>query len=641
MKELLTPLKRLALQICLLLLLYFISRCVFVLINLSFFHDLTLSRFLKISLSAIRFDLATILLFNGVYIILFLLPLPLFRKQPWSGALQWFFIVSNSIAFLFEISDWAYFPFTLKRSTTDVLDMISRKGDFWILLPHFFIDYWYAPLGFIFFMFLFIKVNNKVVKYTPVIGTDVNSIIRLSLQIVMLLVVAGLVVIGFRGGLQRVPITNSTALQVADAKYVPIVLNTPFSITHSFSDDKLEEMHFFTDAELKNYFNPIKLYKGKQFIKKNVVVIILESFSKQFTGLGTRKSYTPFLDSLAKKSFVCRQGYANALHSAEGIPAIIAGIPSLMDEPFTTSVYGTDQITALPGLLKKEGYSTAFYHGGTDGTMSFDVFCAGAGYDEYYGRYEYDNEKDYDGNWGIWDEPFLQYFAKGMSKMKEPFFTTVFTLSSHDPFKVPEKYRKILPSGPLPIEQCIAYTDMSLRSFFETAEKQSWYKNTLFVITADHCALLSEDPRDNDNMNYYSIPILFYAPGETNNETILSNGTDEIAQQIDILPSVLDYLGYPKPFFAFGNSIFRTAPVRFEIADLGNSYHWLMDNCLLKTNGMDVKGVYRYPADTFCQNNLLGKPEDTMSTKIIPYFHAFVQLYRSALIHNNMKVVKD
>src|SRR5690606_39267322 len=133
------------------------------------------------------------------------------------------------------------------------------------------------------------------------------------------------------------------------------------------------------------------------------------------TGLGDGVSYTPFLDSLAGEGMSFTNSYANGLRSAEGLRAIFSGIPSLMAEPFTTSVYSTNKITSIPGLLKTQRYHTSFSHGATNGSMSFDVFTRSAGVDHYYGRTEYNNDKDYDGNWGIYDEPFLQYFEQGLN----------------------------------------------------------------------------------------------------------------------------------------------------------------------------------------------------------------------------------
>jgi phosphoglycerol transferase MdoB-like AlkP superfamily enzyme len=625
-----TPVKRILLQLLFLLSCYFASRCIFTILNHQNFNELSTGDFFRLCFYALRFDLSAILFLNLPYIILSLLPL--WHLRWFQRSLQWLFIIVNSLAFVFELSDWAYYPFTLKRSTSDVLNMVTRKGDFLSLLPHFLVDYWYVPFFLILSIVVMVIVNRKIVKKYVLHAEISFKIVWQSM--LLLIILLGLSIIGVRGGLQRIPINNSNALQVADARYVPIVLNTPFSIIHSFTNSRLENLNYYSDTELKNYFDPVKQYPGKEFRKKNVVVIILESFSKQFTSLGTRKSYTPFLDELMKRSYVCTNAYANALHSAEGIPAVIAGVPSLMDEPLTTSVYGTNKITALPRLLKQKGYTTAFYHGGTNGTMSFDVFSANAGFDKYYGRTEYNNDNDYDGNWGIWDEPFLQYFANGLSKTKQPFFATVFTLSSHEPFKVPEKYRNTLPKGPLPIHQAVTYTDLALRKFFDRVSKEEWFNNTLFVITPDHCSLLSENKRNNWNLGLYEIPVIFYAPGDT----AMHGTNDKIVQQIDILPSVLDYLGYDKPFFAFGNSIFREHSPQFAIVELDNSYKWLMNGYMLKTNGLSVTDVYNIKTDYLCTNNICGKIEDTVSPVIVPYFKAYVQLYRSALINDKMVV---
>ncbi len=631
MKEVFQPLKRLVLQIVLLLLCYFLSRSIFVLSNLSFFGDMPFGEFLHIAWNGVRFDLSVLLTINSLYIVLLLLPLPLIYKPWWNTMLRWLFIIVNSWALIFEMSDWAYFAFTMKRATADVLNMVSRKGDFFTLLPHFVVDYWYVPFAFAALVACLIIANRRIIKATPIYKPAKTGVLIYAVQSLRLLLVAGVCVIGIRGGLQRTPIGNSTALQVTVNRYVPVVLNTPFSIAHSYANDQLPELEYYSEQELAKYFNPIKQYSGKQFRKKNVVVIMLESFSKEFTGLGST-SYTPFLDSLMQHGYVCKSAYANALHSAEGIPAVIAGIPSLMEEPFTTSIYGTNKITALPGLLKQEGYNSAFFHGGTNGTMSFDVFAANAGYDKYCGRTEYNNDKDYDGNWGIWDEPYLQYFANSINKMPQPFFASVFTLSSHDPFAVPEQYKKTLPRGRLDLTQTIAYTDMALRKFFATASQQPWYNNTLFVITPDHCALLSEDPNQYVNLGLYSIPLLYFCPSDSN----LKGSFNEVTQQMDILPSVMDYLGYDKPFFAFGNSIFSNASPRFTINEINNRYEFLMNGYLLKTETTNITEFYNFAIDNQCSNNLLHTPADSSLKTTEPYFRAFIQLYNSTLIHNKM-----
>ncbi|MBS1590222.1 MAG: LTA synthase family protein [Bacteroidetes bacterium] len=628
-----TPFKRIAYQIFFLIGCYFLFRIGFYLANFSAFNDLSINGFLRLCIYGLRFDLSAIAAINATYFLFFLLPLPLWRMPHWERVTQLLFLFCNILSFAFELSDWAYFPFSRKRSTNDVLDMIGRKGDFISLLPHLVIDYWFVPLLWIVFSVLLIVGNRFICRKTPLLKpSSSRPLTNFTFPLSGLIMTISLCLLAIRGGFQLIPINNGNALQVTESKFVPLVLNTPFSIMHSYSG-KMEELNFFKNEELLHFYNPTKHYTGKTFQPKNVVVILLESFSKEYTGLGGRKSFTPFLDSLMHHSFVCQKGFANALHSAEGIPAVISGIPSLMDEPITTSTYGTDHFTSLPSELKTKGYHTTFYHGGTNGTMSFDIYAANAGFDQYFGRSQYNNEKDYDGNWGIWDEPFLQYFANGLNKMPEPFMATVFTLSSHDPFNVPEKYKNRLPKGQLPIQQTIAYTDLALRNFFETARHQKWFQNTLFVLTADHAAPSSNDPYYASlNMGAYAIPIVFYAP----NDSSLKGTTDTICQQIDILPSVLDYLGYDRSFFSFGNSIFRPAYPRFVINELSGYYQWYMNGWLLTSSNFQNKALYHFDRDSLCKINLIQKEKYFADSSITPWFHAFVQWYRHALINNQL-----
>lgn len=635
MRLLLAPLKRILLQLLFLLGCYFISRCIFVYLNAKHFAGLSFFEFLRIAFFALRFDLSAILALNGLYIALQLLPLPNWRMPGWQKALQILFITSNTIAFLFELSDWAYFPYNFKRSTADVLKLVTRKGDFIALLPSYLLSYWYVPIAAVLFIFLFIKANKRICLASPISADGPKYNWRIFIgQVCTLGITAGLSVIGIRGGIQYVPIGIRNAVQVAESKYTPIVLNTPFSIINSYADNTLKEVHYFSDGDLNNYMNTNKHFTGKTFQPKNVVVIILESFSKEFTGIGGLKSYTPFLDSLMNQSLVCTNAYANALRSADGIPAILAGIPSLQEEPFTTSLYGTNQITSLPNQLRQKGYSSAFYHGGTNGTMSFDVFTANAGFQKYNGRKEYNNEQDYDGNWGIWDEPFLQYVVRDISAhLKQPFCAALFTLSSHPPYKMPQQYKDRFPKGTLAIHPCIGYTDNALRQFFATAAQQPWYKNTLFVITPDHCSPMSGSDYYQSKQGKYAIPIAFFAPGDPT----LKGAHQELTQQLDILPSVLDYLGYDNPFFAFGNSIFQQKNHPFVINQESGNFLWLMNNYLLESAGIRPKKLYDLGKDSMCYQNLLPQ-QNPLAQQQLPYLKAFIQAYNTALIHNTMWV---
>ncbi|MCE3260191.1 MAG: ltaS, partial [Bacteroidetes bacterium] len=412
---------------------------------------------------------------------------------------------------------------------------------------------------------------------------------------------------------------------------VPLVLNTTFTLIKSLNKDELRDYRFFSDPELKALFNPVHHSDTASFRKKNLVILILESYAKEYTALGkTGTSYTPFLDSLTKHSFVFSNGFANGSKSIEGIPAILSGIPHLMENPYINSSYSGNFQSSIATLLGKEGYSTSFFHGGINGTMNFDSYSKLAGYQNYYGRNEYNNDEDFDGFWGIWDEPYLLYTVKKMSEMKEPFHSSIFTLSSHHPYFVPKKYEGKFPKGTLENSASIAYTDLSLRKFFEAAQTTSWYKNTFFVLVADHTSL-SDHPFYKNIAGQQCIPILFYSPGEN----YIGEDTRSFSQ-IDILPSVLDRLGYNKPYFAFGQSYLHKQNNNCYYYINGN-HMMVADSLLLSFNKNEIKSVHNFKRDSVIEKNIIGR-YPVLETKLKRQFRAFIQTHNEALIHNKMSL---
>lgn len=625
--------KKVLLQLLLVLTIYQAIRLLFYVVNHDYFQVHGVGEYLVLAFHSLRFDLSTALTLNSLYIILALLPFSFVCQKWFQRILQTLFIFSNSIAFIFDLADVGYFPFQRKRMTSEVFDLIGNKSDFLDLLPSYLISFWYVPIAILLFVFAFIYINYKINKTSYNID---NQLFNIKNGIIVL-VFWGFSFILIRGGLQLKPIMKTNALAVTTNDKVALVFNTPFSIIHTLEEQRLPEYQFFNESELHKYFNPIQNFKRNGQVRDcNIVVIILESFGKSYTGLGGRKSYTPFLDSLFSEGLVFNNAFANANISASGIPAIISGIPAFMEEPFTTSPYGNNQIDALPNLLSKIGYSTSFFHGGTNGTMSFDLFTKNAGYEKYFGRTEYGNDKDYDGTWGIWDEPFLHYFMNQLDKEKQPFFSTVFTLSSHEPFRIPKEYQNASFAKLGGIERGIAYSDMALRKFFKAASQKTWFKNTLFVITPDHNFVACHDDLGyyNNGFGLYSIPVLMYKPNDQ-----MLKGVDSTAfQQIDILPTVLDYVHYPNSFFAFGKSAFDTTRKAFVYNSASNYNQFLLNDYLVTANDTSVNGLYYFKQDSFLHNNLLAN--DSLKRIIIPYFKAFKQLLNQSIIENKMSVSK-
>ena len=461
----------------------------------------------------------------------------------------------------------------------------------------------------------------------------------------MLLLCTYLMIGGFRGGFRHStrPITLANAGKYVDTpNEMAIVLNTPFSIYRTIGKDALKEKKYYSsDEELKKVYNPVFTPDStKKFKYNNVVIIILESFAREYFGFynphldnETYPGYTPFLDSLMSQSKVFWYSLANGRKSIDVLPSVLTSIPSVKT-PFVLSYYSGNDLNSLPGLLKKKGYNTSFFHGAPNGSMGFQSFVNLVGVDYYYGLSEYGTDKEWDGMWGAWDEDFLQYYADMLDTISEPFFTTLFSVSSHHPFKVPEKYVGKFPKGTKPIHQCIHYTDQSLEKFFKKIQNSSWYDSTLFVITADHSFYQVSHPEYKTIRGSYSVPLFFYHPTDD-----LSGIEYELGQQIDIMPTVLNYLNYDEPYISFGNDLFKDDSNRFAVNVLNNTYQLYMEDYLIQYNEKDIVSLYQYRTDSLLQNNLKGTLPD-VEKKMLQKIQAFIQEYNHRMINDQM-IIKD
>lgn len=619
-------------KIGLLLFLYTLCRLLFYWFNYFYFSDLSFGQLLLILLSGLRFDLSVIILSNSIFILLYLFPIPFRENRSYKKLLLFLFILVNSIAILANCVDLIYFQFTLKRTTADVFNFFGGNigNDLGRLLPLFLKEYWYMFLIWILLSFAAYYFYKKLDKNNPLKWDKKTYLSQLGIYVLAI----GLSIIGYRGGFQLIPINSVDAGKHTAAKNIPLVISTPFSILKTMDLQSIQPKIYFKDeAELLSIYNPYHKAETSGFKKINICVIALESFSKEYVGAinGRNTDCTPFLDSLIGQSLTFVNAFSNGKTSIQGIPAIVSSTPTWMNEPYLTSPYGSNQLTSIAGLLKKQGYSTFFFHGGTNGTMGFDGYSNVAEFDAYYGRTEYNNEKDYDGNWGIWDEEFMQYTANTINQKKEPFFATLFTLTSHHPYPIPEKHKDRFKAGKLPIEKTIAYSDYALRRFFETAKTMPWFKNTLFVLVADHTGVTADQFYQNKIGNS-SIPLLFYMQGSD-----LKGIDSTTTQQIDIQPSIMDYINYPSNYFSFGNSVFDTTAQHYAFMyNPGDASYLIIENnySMAFADGKGIELCY-YQKDSLLTQNILDKHPE-MVKKLELRTKAIIQTYQQSLINNKM-----
>ncbi|MCK4344073.1 MAG: sulfatase-like hydrolase/transferase [Bacteroidales bacterium] len=615
-------------RLFLVLILFLVTRLLFWILNYSYFSSLGTWETLKLFFFGIQFDVSAIIGFNSLFILLHLLPGNYKYHKNYQLALKIIFLTVNTFILAGNFIDCEYFKFTNKRITADILKYVFLSNDTINLLPQFIKDFWHLLLGWIllmtatWFIYSAQKQNITIQSIKP---------FGYILQGVLSVLLLGIFLVGFRG-IRLKPYRIIDAARYTKTQFTTLVLNTPFTFLKTINKSDLQLKNYFPEEEIKNLYDPVHRFETeKDFSYQNVVIIILESFSREYIGsYNPYKGYTPFLDSLISHSLVFPNSFANGKRSIEAMPSIIASLPTLMNDSYISSSYSTNSVTSLANLLEKKGYSTSFFHGGSNGTMGFDNFANIAGIDEYYGRNEYNNEADYDGNWGIYDEEFLQYFAIKLNSFRQPFFSTLFTLSSHHPYNVPDKYKGKFQKGELNIHEVIQYTDYALKKFFETASVMPWYSNTLFVITADHTALASL-PYYQNKVGQYAIPIFFFHPSDSS-----LIGTDQtLIQHCDILPSVMNYLNYDEPFFSFGYPVFNKTSDHFVINYTNGLYHLIQQDYCLFFDGSGSVSLFNTETDSLLQNNLLGKVpavQFSLENKI----KAIIQTYNNRLISNQM-----
>lgn len=624
--------------------LYFLARIIYLLVNYSYFEQgLTMSHLMEMLGGGLVFDTSAILVTNIPYIVMMLIPWHRKEQPSYQLVCKWVFIVINGLALAINFCDSVYFQYTMRRTTTTVFNEFSNEGNLGSIFLTETFHHLYLVALFALLMWgawrLYVQTGLERQRSRP---WHYALTVFLSLA-----AFAPFVVAGIRGGFTTAvrPITISNANQYVNRPIeAALVLNTPFSLYRTIGKDVFVVPDYYREEkELEGVYTPVHVPSDTiQMTKKNVVVLIVESFGREYIGTlnktlegGRYKGYTPYVDALIEKSVTFSHSYCNGRKSIDGMPSILSSIPMFV-EPFLLTPTSMNHIEGIASILALEGYQTAFFHGAQRGSMGFLAFSRATGFQDYYGREDYDadtrfgGDKDFDGMWAIWDEPFLQYYATKMSEMKEPFMTAVFTASSHHPYAIPEQYKDQYPEEGIVIHKCIRYTDMAIGKFFEKASHEPWFNNTIFVLTSDHTNLSDHEYYQTDIGGFCS-PIIIYEPGNSERKPEMQ---DKIAQQIDILPTVLGMLHYQKPFFGFGIDVLNTPKEdTWAVNYLNGIYQYVKQDHVLQFDGEQTKAVYALN-DSLMQHNLVGKiPQQVQMERELK---AIIQQYMSRMTQDRL-----
>lgn len=470
------------------------------------------------------------------------------------------FFIPFAIQVLTESWDLVYFRYSLQRSSFDLYSFFIA-GPEHFQLGNLTLKFWPILLLVSIWFFIFGVASKRIfLKNLPGYFLTFKNSVGIVLFLFMQFVVA-------RSSFGPKPLGILDATLATTQENVPFVLNSPFVVLKTIQNERIPSIVYLDENTEKSLFNPKKHYNSIEIEwKPNIVFLVLESFgSSQIYNKEKGNSVTPFVDSILSNSWFFENGMANGKTSIESLPAVFAGIPSWLETPFTLSNYCNNSLCSLPKIAKNKGYKSYFFHGARKGSMRFDSFSNSLGFEHYFSMEDEKNKNNFDGAWGIYDHAFLRLMGKELSKSKTPFLSVFFSLSSHEPFNIPKKYESKFKHFSKE-QAAYAYTDESLKLFFSEMKNQPWFKETLFVILADHTPV----HLDSDALTIqdkHRIPIAFYAPSKLN-----PNRDPKEISQVDILPTLIKLMNWNTNIYSFGTAFTIHSEKQDQIAHLNGTY---------------------------------------------------------------------
>ncbi|MAE07663.1 MAG: hypothetical protein CL661_02755 [Bacteroidetes bacterium] len=436
-----------------------------------------------------------------------------------------------------------------------------------ILILQVVISYWFYR------KFVFVKINE-----TP------RNVIFSSL---FFLIVSTMLFLGIRGGINEIPITQSKSYFSKHSFINLASVNSGYSLWISTLEN-----YKFKDANPYEFYNPeeatrrvnelheikkdttIHILKTK---RPNIIILLMESWSADLIqSLDGKEGITPQFRKLENEGILFTDFYASGNRSQQAMSAILAGFPST---PITAITHNLDKITQLPSLtktLEKEGYSSSFYFGGQLMYGGINSFITVNGFDIIKDVSDFDDDLPR-GKLGIFDEYILNEQIVELNNEKQPFFSVLFTVSTHSPYDQPmddvinwasnDNQNGYLNSA--------YYTDKCLGEYFENARKQTWYNNTLFILVADH----SHNTYKNwpvDSKEYRKIPLLLY--GDVIKDEYRGKKINRIGSQTDIASTLLSQFNVEAKDFFWSRNLFNPTTNEFAYYEATDGVGWITPN---------------------------------------------------------------
>ncbi|WP_347159255.1 LTA synthase family protein [Pontibacter chitinilyticus] len=384
-----------------------------------------------------------------------------------------------------------------------------------------------------------------------------------------------LLVLPMRGGWQQIPINQSSAYfsDVPFANHAGV--NMPWNLMQAllrYKKSTKNPYHYMPVQEAQQRVQALYAATSDSAVsyltekKPNVLFIILESYTAKFVeSLGGEKGVTPNLDKLASEGISFTNMYASGDRSEKGMVALLGGYPVQTITSIIKYPQKTEKLPQLSKVFAKQGYRTSYYYGGELEFANIKSFLLNGGYDKLIDKYDFPSSS-YNSKWGAHDHVLFDRVLHDLNQQQQPFFTTVYTLSSHEPYEIPIPAKFPGTSNEAKFRNSVYYTDWALGRFMEQAKKQPWWAHTLVVLVADH-----GHPMPGDDPNH--APRKFRIPFILTGGALQTHGLQvaTIGDQTDIATTLLAQLGLAHKQFKWGRNLLApsTYPFAFYVFNDG------------------------------------------------------------------------
>jgi len=391
------------------------------------------------------------------------------------------------------------------------------------------------------------------------------------------LIITGALIIPIRSSVSVAPL-NTGFVYFHKTKAFPnhVGINPVWNFFKSVAGDDSHRYsnNFYTPADLNQQFDSLMVTHGKTLRllsekKPNIILIILESFtSKIVEPLGGMPGITPELNALTKEGILFKNFYASGDRTDKGLVSLLSSYPAQPRSSIVKYPNKTQYLAYLPKVLSKNGYHTSFVYGGDAGFANMESYLTQGGFSHITDEDEFDSNHN-NSKWGIADHYVFNQLLQEIDTANSPFFKVMLSLSSHEPFEVPmETVIKGTDESSMFLNACY-YTDKSLGEFIRKAKQQTWWKNTLIIITADHGHRFP-NPDELKEKERFKIPMLWLG-GAIKTDTTIEN----FGGQTDLSSTLLNQLSFDQSGFLFSRNILSENKNSFALYIFNNGYGYV------------------------------------------------------------------